>query len=195
MPNEALDDLKHLLEAARVGAPQENSTLLDPRLMVRFALNRLDPGSWSIDEVQREDGTTATRLVYVSPTEEAEHLSSLTRSGDPARPPPSHQLPSGVAGTGHRAESRINVNSPDASAHRQRWDDSPSNLGGILSLLSMETTEARCHSLSSAITFHQFRKCLLESLFEFPKIAAAGQCLGPRDVNNLVDFGIDHRMS
>ncbi len=92
-------------------------------------------------------------------------------------------------------QKAVNVNSPDASAHRQRWDDSPSNLGGILSLLSMETTEARCHSLSSAITFHQFRKYLLESLFEFPKIAAAGQCLGPRDVNNLVDFGIDHRMS
>jgi hypothetical protein len=79
LPNEALDDLKRLLEtaAARVGAPQENSTLLDPRLMVRFALNRLDPANWSAAEVQLEDGTTVNRLVYVSPGEEAEHLSSF----------------------------------------------------------------------------------------------------------------------
>jgi hypothetical protein len=78
-PNEALDDLKSLLEAAatRVGAPQENSTLMDPRLMVRFALNRLDPANWGAAEVQLADGTAATRLVYFSPAEEAEHLSSL----------------------------------------------------------------------------------------------------------------------
>lgn len=79
VPNEAFEELKRLLEAAatRVGAPQEDSTLFDPRLMVRFALNRLDPENWIPAEVQLEDGTTATRLVYVSPAEEAQHLSTL----------------------------------------------------------------------------------------------------------------------
>lgn len=79
VPNEALDELKRMLEAAanRVGAPQENSTLLDPRLMVRFALNRLDPENWRVAKVQLQGGATATRLVYFSPAEEAEHLSNL----------------------------------------------------------------------------------------------------------------------
>lgn len=79
VPNEALDELRRLLEAAatRVGAPQEDSTLLDPRLMVRYSLNRLDPANWSPAEVQLEDGTTATRLAYLSPPEEAEQQSSL----------------------------------------------------------------------------------------------------------------------
>lgn len=87
VPNEALDELKRLLEAAatRVGAPQENSTLFDPRLMVHFALNRLDPANWSFAEVQLQDGTTATRLVYFSPTEEAEHLSSLEQKSHQSR--------------------------------------------------------------------------------------------------------------
>lgn len=81
VPNEALDELRRLLEAAatRVGAPQEDSTLLDPRLMVRYSLNRLDPANWSPAEVQLEDGTTATRLVYFSPAEEAEQQSNLGR--------------------------------------------------------------------------------------------------------------------
>lgn len=81
VPNEALDELRRLLESAatRVGAPQEDSTLLDPRLMVRYALNRLDPANWGPAEVQLEDGTTGTRLVYFSPTEEAEQQSSLER--------------------------------------------------------------------------------------------------------------------
>lgn len=79
VPNEALDELRRLLEAAatRVGAPQEDSTLLDPRLMVRYSLNRLDPANWSPAEVQLEDGTKATRLVYSSPAEEAEHQSNV----------------------------------------------------------------------------------------------------------------------
>jgi hypothetical protein len=87
VPNEALDDLKRLLEdaATRVGAPEENSTLLDPRLMVRFALNRLEPTNWRTAEVQLEDGTTAIRLVYVSPTEEAKHLSSLEQKSRQSR--------------------------------------------------------------------------------------------------------------
>lgn len=81
VPNEALDELKRLLEAAatRVGVPQEDSTLMDPRLMVRYALNRLDPANWNFAEVQLQDGTTATRLVYFSPPEEAEQQSRLER--------------------------------------------------------------------------------------------------------------------
>jgi hypothetical protein len=87
VPNEALDELKRLLEAAgtRVGTPQENSTLLDPRLMVRFALNRLDPANWSFAEVQLQDGATATKLVYFSPPEEAEHLSNLEQKSRQSR--------------------------------------------------------------------------------------------------------------
>jgi hypothetical protein len=78
-PNDVLEELKRLLEtaAARVGAPQEDSTLMDSRLMIRFALNHLDPANSKPAEAQLEDGTTATRLEYVSPAEEAEHLSSL----------------------------------------------------------------------------------------------------------------------
>lgn len=81
VPNEVLDNFKRLLEAAaiRVGVPEEDSTLMDPRLMVRYALNRLDPANWSPAEVQLQDGTTATRLVYSSPPEEAEHQSNLER--------------------------------------------------------------------------------------------------------------------
>ena len=37
------------------------------------------------------------------------------------------------------------------------------------------------------------RKCPLESIFEFAKIAAANQSLGPGQVNNLVDLGMNNR--
>jgi hypothetical protein len=47
---------------------------------------------------------------------------------------------------------------------------------------------------SSHPAFHQLWKCPLESIQEFPAVAAASQSFGPRDVKDLVGFGIDHQM-
>ncbi len=79
VPNEALADLTRLLQAAaaRLGVPQENSTLMDPRLMVRFALNHLDPANWSPGQVTGQGRPTVFKPLYVSPAEESEHLSRL----------------------------------------------------------------------------------------------------------------------
>lgn len=87
IPNGALQDLRRLLDAAaaRLGAPKEDSTLMDPRLMVRFALNRLDPRNWRLTDVQQNDGTTATRLVYFSPAEESQHFSRLEQESRQSR--------------------------------------------------------------------------------------------------------------
>jgi hypothetical protein len=79
IPNAALDDLRHLIEAAasRLGSPDDKSTLLDARLMVRYALNHLDPENWRFFDVQLADGTITNKLVYCSPAEELEHWSRL----------------------------------------------------------------------------------------------------------------------
>ncbi len=44
----------------RIDEPEPTSTFFDPRLMVRHALNLVDPKNWPECEVQREDGTTVS---------------------------------------------------------------------------------------------------------------------------------------
>src|ERR1039458_4990480 len=86
-PNAALDDLLHLLQtaASRLGCPDEKSTLLDARLMVRYALNRTAPQNWRFSEVQLADGTFTTKLIYSSPAEELEHFSRLEQESRQSR--------------------------------------------------------------------------------------------------------------
>src|ERR1035441_6441236 len=87
IPNVAFDDLRHQLEAAasRLGCPDEKSGLLDARLMVRYALNHLDPQNWSLSEVRLADGTITTKLIYSSPPEELKHFSRLEQESRQSR--------------------------------------------------------------------------------------------------------------
>ena len=79
VPNVALEQLRGLLDAsaARLGAPEEDSTLMDPRLMVQYALNRLNPHNWKLSQVQLADGSVTEKLLYLSPADELEHHSRL----------------------------------------------------------------------------------------------------------------------
>ncbi|MGE3647652.1 MAG: hypothetical protein AB7G10_04900 [Reyranellaceae bacterium] len=71
--------LERLLRVAsqRLGIPESASDFADPRFMVRYELNLVDPANWSEREVLREDGTVVSGREYVSPRAEAEHLSAL----------------------------------------------------------------------------------------------------------------------
>jgi hypothetical protein len=76
---EAHDTLENLLikAAARIEAPSEHSTMLDPRLTVRYALNVLNPKNWREAAVELKDGTFGTVRQYASPPDEALHFQRL----------------------------------------------------------------------------------------------------------------------
>jgi hypothetical protein len=85
--NDALLRLRSLLEASvkTLGPPDANSGLLDPREMVRHALNRLDASNWHPVEYQMEDGSTATIPTYTSPAIEAAHHAALSEGSSQRR--------------------------------------------------------------------------------------------------------------
>ncbi|MGY0791979.1 hypothetical protein ACW7BJ_21635 [Azospirillum argentinense] len=70
------DELRRLLQtaSARLGVLEQNDTFAEPRLMVRYALNLIDPANW-----QPSDGG----LIYISPSEEAEHVANLQAKSAP----------------------------------------------------------------------------------------------------------------
>ena len=88
VPAELRKKLEDLLqvEAKRLGEPAVDADLRDPALMVRHALNLINPANWTDVEVARPDGSTARGRQYVSPALEANHLATLegARGGERA---------------------------------------------------------------------------------------------------------------
>jgi hypothetical protein len=75
----ALERLRELLQdtARKLGAPEEHSGLFDPRLMVIYALNRLEPENWKLADFRLPDGALTSAIAYFSPPEEAAHHARL----------------------------------------------------------------------------------------------------------------------
>lgn len=67
----------------RLGPPEPKSTMRDPRLMVIYALNLLDPANWQDATVTLSDGSTASVRQYVSPEAESKHLAALQAESAP----------------------------------------------------------------------------------------------------------------
>ncbi len=78
-PAELRDTLTALLRraAARLGSPDERSTLGDPNFMALHALNLIDPNNWHEVSVELTDGTQGTAHEYVSPEAESRHIAAL----------------------------------------------------------------------------------------------------------------------
>lgn len=83
-PEELRSKLERLLRTAsqRLEPPEPNSSFTDPRLMVRYELNLVDPTNWQEREVKRLDGTVVPGWEYVSPPQEASHIASLNAGFD-----------------------------------------------------------------------------------------------------------------
>lgn len=63
--------------ATRLGAPGERSTFTDPALMVRYALNLLEPKNWEDVTLEGTDGQPEVVHRYVPPEDERQHLARL----------------------------------------------------------------------------------------------------------------------
>ncbi len=63
--------------AERLGPPEPKSTMRDPRLMVAYALNLVDPANWQDATVTRRDGSMVSVRQYISPEAERKHLAAL----------------------------------------------------------------------------------------------------------------------
>jgi hypothetical protein len=85
MLNDQQQRLQTLLEsaAAELGEPEPKSGLLDPRRMVGYALNRLNPANWKLEEVVMEDGQITSEMVYEQPPAEAAHYAQLRSEASP----------------------------------------------------------------------------------------------------------------
>lgn len=79
LPVTLREKLRRLLqaEADRLGEPAADADMRDPALMVRYALNVIDPANWVEVDVAQSDGTTARARQYVAPAAEANHLATL----------------------------------------------------------------------------------------------------------------------
>ncbi len=69
--------------AERLGPPEPKSTMRDPRLMVVYALNLLDPANWQDATVTLRDGSTSSVRQYLSPEAERKHLEALQAESAP----------------------------------------------------------------------------------------------------------------
>jgi hypothetical protein len=78
-PLEVRDRLRGLLreEATRLGEPDAQADMRDPALLVRHAINLIDPANWQDATVTLTDGSTADVRKYVPPEAEARHLKAL----------------------------------------------------------------------------------------------------------------------
>lgn len=78
-PVELRDRIIAVLRQAeeRLGPPEPMSTLADPRLMVRHALNLLDRTNWHEMTIKSRDGSSEAVREYVSPEMERKHFASL----------------------------------------------------------------------------------------------------------------------
>lgn len=78
--------------AERLGLPEPKSTMRDPRLMVVYALNILDPANWQDVTVTLRDGSTSSVRQYVSPEAERKHLEALQAESAPKNADTNMQL-------------------------------------------------------------------------------------------------------
>lgn len=78
--------------AERLGPPEPTSTMRDPRLMVVYALNLVDPANWQDATVTLSDGSTASVRQYVSPEAERKHLAALQAESAPKHADTNMQL-------------------------------------------------------------------------------------------------------
>lgn len=69
--------------AERLGPPEPKSTMRDPRLMVDYALNLLDPANWQDTTVTLRNGSMESVRQYVSPEAERMHLAALQAESAP----------------------------------------------------------------------------------------------------------------
>lgn len=84
-PTELRETLTTLLRraAARLGLPDEQSDLGDPKFMVLHALNLVDPNNWSEVFVTQPDGTQKAAREYQPPAAETQHLAALQEAAQP----------------------------------------------------------------------------------------------------------------
>ena len=80
-PESTRDLLIKLLEKAgdRLGPPASDSSLSDPALMARHALNRANPENWTKDTITLSDGTQEPMYRYTAPLDEERHFAELRK--------------------------------------------------------------------------------------------------------------------
>jgi len=78
-PDEQRNTLTTMLRQSmeRLGPPDEQSDLGDPRFMAVHALNSIDPKNWREVSVSLKDGTQGTAYEYVPPEAESRHMAPL----------------------------------------------------------------------------------------------------------------------
>ncbi len=85
VPRETRERLSDLLrqQASHLGEPDAKADMRDPALMVRYAINVVNPDNWKDTKITLADGTEADGKQYVPPEAEARHISALQaeRSG------------------------------------------------------------------------------------------------------------------
>jgi hypothetical protein len=84
-PKEANDTLRSLLQRAseRLGPPETNSDLGDPRQMAVHALNAINPDHWVGNSVPQPDGSEVPVIVYQEPPDEAKQMGPLREKAKP----------------------------------------------------------------------------------------------------------------
>lgn len=127
-PAATREQLAELLRqmAERLGPPEPKSTMRDPRLMVVYALNLLDPANWQDATVTLRDGSTSSVRQYVSPEAERMHLEALQAESAPMNVDTNMQLALNAA-LDDRSRS-----SPEFAAAAVKWAQSTTDSQGSL---------------------------------------------------------------
>jgi hypothetical protein len=112
--------------AERLGPPEPKSTMRDPRLMVVYALNLLDPANWQDATITLRDGSTSSVRQYVSPEAERKHMEALQAESAPKNVDTNMQL---ALNTTLDDPSR---SSPEFAAAAVKWAQSTANSQGSL---------------------------------------------------------------
>ena len=86
-PFEHREALKNMLNIAakHLGAPDDDSTLRDPRFMAVYALNLIKPENYKKVPVQLKDGSHTEGFEYVSPESEKQHFLRLNQAVEESR--------------------------------------------------------------------------------------------------------------
>jgi hypothetical protein len=202
-PPETRDRLSGLLrqQASRLKEPDPKADMRDPALMIRHALNLIDPVNWKDTKITLADGTEAEVKEYVAPEAEARHLGELqaARAGR-------------FADTGMEAQVGLAIDDPSKSspalakdavewARRQPVDSAaPGDDGGNMrqhsivaaAMIAMRDCDSAlrtsCRAWADGVfaaslrgkedTAHRFRSGLR---FNPPAIAFAGMVHGLKD--------------
>jgi len=98
-PPELRESLRDLLRraTARLGPPNDQTTLGDPARMAVYALNLLDPSNWPEVTITRNDGTQITARKYEPPGAERQHFERLQENGRERQTAASMQASIGLA--------------------------------------------------------------------------------------------------